>query len=217
MLKKKLFCFLFVAWLLTNASFCLAKKSKKMDIPEIELTKINKILKPEEYTKIYNELPILDIMYINSEDPVETYEYDRAMINSPYALVRIPLTLNCRTVKFLPGEYLLKASSYNAYDFVMFKQNGKISGLVPVYKKQFVGKSVVKNKEAKLQYTKSQKRKNAVKKVLKFPIKWILHPHSPKHYAIEDYYSPAGEYLIMNFYYDDTLYKMIFAVEKAER
>ncbi|MEI7473355.1 MAG: hypothetical protein WCK67_01120 [bacterium] len=217
MTKKKLFCFLLIIVFSFQGAFCDAKSAKQKNNPEIILPEVQKTLTPEEYKKIYDDLPILDINYLNNEDPDETMEYYRSIIYSPYPLIRISNVLNCRTIKLAVGEYLLKPSNYNSYDFVMFKQNGKLIGLVPVFKKQFVGRELVARKEVKKNYTKRQKRMLLVKKVLKFPFMPILKPKPFNKFAIEVSYSPAKEYMIMDFYFKDTLYKMLFKLDKPNR
>lgn len=214
MTKLIIFCFIFLL-----SFFCLVDYVKSADFEHSlpSLSQSEKVLTPDDYKKIYDSLPILDIFYINNEDPEETYEYYDAITYSPYPLMRVNVAVNCKNIRLLPGEYLIKPASHNAYDFIMFKQNGTFSGLVPVYEKIFVGEDIVKEKEIKRPLTKRQKRWQRVKTVFKIPFKKILRPPEHNKFAIESKYSPAKEYMIIDFYYIDTLYKMLFKIEKPER
>lgn len=88
-----------------------------------------------DYDAIFGNLPIVDIYYEQNEDPDEQADYLQ-YFNSPYPLIRTSFPLSCKTVKLKQGYYLLTPRSKDGFEFIMFKQNGKIVGLVPVYEKR---------------------------------------------------------------------------------
>jgi len=90
-----------------------------------------------DYDEIYNNIPTIDIYYDQNEDPDEQTDYMQ-YFNSPYPLIRTAFPLSCKSIKFKQGYYLLTPKSKDGFNFMMFKQTGKIIGLVPVYEKRLM-------------------------------------------------------------------------------
>lgn len=165
------------------------------------------------YDQIYNSLPNLDFHYDNSEDPDEIADYHEFII-SPYTLMRISDTLSTKNTIFKPGYYLLSPKNQDGYDFVMFKQKGKIVGLVPVFEKQTVDPLIT--------YPQPPKPKVGFWSGLGMSIntgiaklfhKYEKPPDLPKS-KIESNYVGAGNYLEIDLYRDKYLYKILLKVQR---
>jgi len=86
------------------------------------------------YDLLYNDMPILDFMYEDGVDLEEQEDYNEYII-SPYTLVRVTEKLINKKNTLNPGYYLVKPNKKDGYNFLLFKQNGKIAAIVPVYQK----------------------------------------------------------------------------------
>lgn len=174
------------------------------------------------YDLIYKDTPVLDFMYINGIDEEQDGDYNRYVI-SPYTLIRITDTLRNKKVLLKPGYYLIKPQRQDGYDFLIFKQNGKVAGVVPVYQKVLINPLLVYKEpvKSKLPLYKEIPKKifiDTPKKILSKPFKkfWeqkkILTP--PKS-ALESKAVGNGKYLEIWLYVDKFLYKVLFKIEKS--
>lgn len=164
------------------------------------------------YDNIYKNLPVLDIHYDYNEDPDENADYTN-YIGSPYPLIRISPKLACRETKLAPGYYLMTIKNRSSYDFVMFKQNGKIAALIPVYEKQLINPETFypKPEEPKSRFKKTTK---AIKNVIAKPFQSHRRPVPPTRTFITSSLVDGGNYFEVLFYQEQYLYKMLFKVEK---
>jgi hypothetical protein len=160
-----------------------------------------------DYTMIYNDLPKIKAEFTNNEDPDEYYDVRKFNV-SPYPLIRTSSDLYVQNIKIPPDYYLLTPREYNGKSAILFKQQGKVLFMVPVYKKETIN--------PKLVYFEPPKAKTPLwKKPLIYTLKKmklldryenpVAFPKS-KMYAFDVY----GSYYEMDLYYEDSLYKMIF-------
>lgn len=152
------------------------------------------------YDLIYKDTPVLDFIYEDSIDPKQDNDYDGYII-SPYTLIRITDTLRNKKVLLKPGYYLVKPENRNGYEFLLFKQNGKVAGVVPVYQKVLIDPNLVYKEPTKPKepfYKKIFKRRTV--------------PLPPKS-ALESKIADDGKYLEIWLYVDKYLYKVLFKIE----
>lgn len=173
------------------------------------------------YDLIYKETPVLDFMYENNIDQEQDNDYNRYVI-SPYVLIRITDTLRSKKVLLKPGYYLVKPENKDGYEFLIFKQNGRVAGVVPVYQKVLINPALVYNEpiKAKLPLYKAIPKKIFIdipKKIITRPFKktWeqkrvLLPPKS----ALENKVVGDGKYLDIWLYVDKYLYKVLFKIEE---
>jgi hypothetical protein len=164
------------------------------------------------YESIYNNLPVLDFYYDHNEDPDEQLDY-HDFIKSPYPLIRISAKLSCKEVKLLPGYYLMAVRNRSNYDFVMFKQNGKIVTMVPVYEKQLVNPETVYPKP-KVKKSLLKKTGSGIKRIVAAPFKPYRKPPEPPRYAVTSSLVDGGKYFEIWLYQEQYLYKILFKVDK---
>lgn len=174
------------------------------------------------YDLIYKDTPVLDFMYINGIDEEQDSDYNRYVI-SPYTLIRITDTLRNKKVVLKPGYYLIKPKRQDGYDFLIFKQNGKVAGVVPVYQKVLINpalvyKEPVKEKLPLYKEIPKQVFIDTPKKILSKPFKKFWEQKKvliPPKSALECKVVGDGKYLEIWLYVDTFLYKVLFKIEKT--
>ena len=90
-----------------------------------------------DYYKIYEELPEPDFNYIFDMDPYQTEEYRKYMY-APYPLFRTAVPFTFKNTVIPPGYYLLTPREKDGKWYVLFKTNGRVKYIVPVYEKDLV-------------------------------------------------------------------------------
>jgi hypothetical protein len=163
--------------------------------------------------EIYDKLLALDIYYEHNEDPLELEDYTE-YVQSPYPLIRTSVTLTSQKTKIPPGYYLLTPRTKGAYEFITFKQNGKITALVPIYEKTLIDPKVIyeeapKPKPRLITWPFRMIKKGFIKLFGKYK-----RPLKPPKYIIESEFKDGGKYFEIRFYLEQYLYKMLFKVEK---
>lgn len=97
------------------------------------------------YQEIYDSLEEADFEYIFGLDPNQNDEYTRYMY-SPYPLFRsgVDIVFKSKTIK--SGYYLLTPREKNGKTWVLFKENGRVSFVIPVYKEEVISPDFYKDK-----------------------------------------------------------------------
>lgn len=93
--------------------------------------------KDVDYYEIFNNLPDPQVKFIHNEDPDDYYDNKKFYI-SPYPLIRISDNLYVKGMIIKPDYYLLTPRQYADVDVILFKQNGKIIYVVPIFGKEEV-------------------------------------------------------------------------------
>lgn len=117
--------FIFLAFIL-SFFFCFCFANENVVTTEIK-----------EYDRIYSELEEADFEYIFGIDPKQTDEYTVYMY-SPYPLFRSGVNLIFKTKTIPPGYYLLTPREKDGKTYILFKENGKVVYMVPIYKEDTV-------------------------------------------------------------------------------
>lgn len=169
-----------------------------------------------DYDAIYNNLPIIDLVYEQNEDPDEQAD-TLQFFQSPYPLIRTVFPLSCKKIKLKLGYYLLTPRTRDGFDFVMFKQNGKIVGLVPVFEKRPL------TEEEKLRlFPPPPKPKTTIWSLpwrgFKAGMKKMFGryekpPEMPK-YVLDANIVGNGRYFEMYFYSEQYFFKMLFKIDR---
>ena len=97
----------------------------------------NTLKNSANYDEIYSTLEEVDFEYIFGIDPHQADEYTKYMY-SPYPLFRSGVDLIFKSKKIPAGYYLLTPREKNGKTYVLFKENGRVSYIVPVYKEDVV-------------------------------------------------------------------------------
>lgn len=168
------------------------------------------------YDLIYKDTPVLDFMYEDKLDPEEEIDYDKYVIISPYTLMRITDTLRSKKVLLKPGYYLVKAEKRDGYEFLLFKQNGKVAGVVPVYQKTIINPALIYKESLKPKPSLLGRIFSIPKKIISYPFKGWYEKRKvplPPRSAIESRVVGNGKYLEIWLYVEQYLYKVLLKIE----
>ena len=117
----------------------------------IETTKPTK-----NYSDIYNHLEPADFSYLHNIDPDQFYDMkDTAW--SVYPLLRLNSTIFFKNQAIEPGYYLLTPREHNGKWYMLFKQNGQVVHIIPVYDRDYTPESFYDRHIPKPKLTKTQK------------------------------------------------------------
>ena len=193
-LKNKIL--LVVSFLVMLCTMCQTIANE--NIPNTEL---------DEYDKIYSSLEEADFDYIFGIDPHQADEYTVYM-RSPYPLFRSGVNLIFKSKKIPPGYYLLTLREKNGKTWVLFKENGRISYVIPVYKEDIVYEGFY---EEKFPRKKPTFREKVSKKTMDFiGTKWgKKNQRTPIPEAYIEF-NDAGIYWDMILYYGLKKYHLLF-------
>ena len=106
--------------------------------PEFEYPGDETTIKPSKnYSQIYNNLEPASFSYMHDIDPDQYYDTKDATW-SPYPLLRLNSYIYFKNIAIEPGYYLLTPREYKGKWYLLFKQNGTVSHIIPVYDRAIV-------------------------------------------------------------------------------
>ena len=85
-----------------------------------------------DYEKTYRELPVPTHSYVHDIDPGEFYDVKDTSW-TPYPLFRLTAPLHFKTITIEPGYYLLTPREHEDKWYMLFKEQGKVKYIIPVY------------------------------------------------------------------------------------
>lgn len=90
----------------------------------------------KNYADIYNNLEPADFSYLHNIDPDQFYDMkDTAW--SVYPLLRLNSAIFFKNQTIEPGYYLLTPREHNGKWYMLFKQNGQVVHIIPVYDRDY--------------------------------------------------------------------------------
>ena len=122
----------------------------------LEVQETTEIPATKNYAEIYNILEQATHSYMHGMDHDQYYDIkDTAW--SPYPLMRLnsPIYFKDRAIE--PGYYLLTPREHNDKWFLLFKQNGNVVHIIPVYERDIVPEMFYEKHLEKPKLTKAQK------------------------------------------------------------
>ena len=87
-----------------------------------------------DYEQIYRDLPVPTHEYVHGIDPGEFYDMKDTSW-SPYPLFRLTGPLFVKTITIEPDDYLLTPREHEGKWYMLFKVQGKIKYIIPVYER----------------------------------------------------------------------------------
>ena len=187
--------FVFQCFEFENNSALAAKKNKK-EIAKENYMKEMEASQPKKdlnYQEIFDNLQDVQVQFIHDEDPDEYYDTQKIYF-SPYPLIRLTQTLYVRNQVIKPGFYLMTPREYNGKRCVLFKQEGKIKHIVPI----FEYKTII----PEFEYQKPPKKWWQIRDRYTFQTQY----YERKVRAFDVY----SEFYEIDLYYRDGLSKMLF-------
>lgn len=110
----------------------------------------------KNYPQIYNELQPADFSYMHNIDPDQYYDMKDAAW-SPYPLLRLNSSIYFKGITIEPGYYLLTPREHNGKWYLLFKQNGTVAHIIPVYERDITPEFFYDKHLSKPKLTTSQK------------------------------------------------------------
>lgn len=161
----------------------------------------------ETFEEIYENLNEADFNYIFGIDPNQADDYTLYM-RSPYPLFRTGVNLIFKSKIIPPGYYLLTPREKNGQTYILFKENGKVSYTIPVYKEGLVPEMFYKEKFPHVNPTWYQ---NIANKTMNFiGTKWgKKNQRTPIPESYIDF-EDEGYYYNMILYYGNKKYYLLF-------
>ena len=106
-------------------------EEEEIIIPSGEKTKPTK-----NYAEIYNSLEVPTFSYQHDIDPDQYYDM-KDTTWSVYPLLRLMSPIYFKSITIEPGYYLLTPREHKGDWFMLFKQNGTVKHIIPVYERDY--------------------------------------------------------------------------------
>ncbi len=162
----------------------------------------------ETFDKIYEELLPADFEYMFGIDPYQAEDYTKYMY-SPYPLFRVGVPFIFKDIKIEPGYYILTPRKKGGRTFVLFKEQGRVKYLIPVYDVDVVDPlfydQYIPEKKKGFWETAGQKTSNFIGRL--FPKKTQRMPAPKAYIEVNDI---DREYFQVILFYGTQKYYMIF-------
>mgnify|MGYP003571279286 CR=1 FL=1 len=110
----------------------------------------------KNYSQIYSQLEPATFSYLHGIDPDEFYDTKNAAW-SIYPLLRLNSAIYFKNQVIEPGYYLLTPREHKGQSYMLFKQNGKVVHIIPVYEKGITPKHFYEEHVPQPKLTRSQK------------------------------------------------------------
>lgn len=110
----------------------------------------------KNYAEIYKTLQPASHSYMHNIDPDQYYDMKDASW-APYPLLRLNSYIYFKDQAIEPGYYLLTPREHKGKWYLLFKQNGKVSHIIPVYERDITPEFFYEKYLPKPKLTKAQK------------------------------------------------------------
>lgn len=110
----------------------------------------------KNYSDIYKSLEPANFSYMHDIDPDQYYDIKDAAW-SPYPLLRLNSPIYFKNQTIEPGYYLLTPREHKNKWYLLFKQNGKVAHIIPVYERDITPEFFYDKHLPKPKLTPSQK------------------------------------------------------------
>ncbi len=110
----------------------------------------------KNYAQIYAGLEVPEHSYLHGIDPDQYYDMKDAAW-SPYPLIRLNSPIYFKSLTIEPGYYLLTPREHKDKWYILFKQNGVVTHIIPVYERDYTPEMFYDEHIPKPKLTKAQK------------------------------------------------------------
>ena len=160
MFKKLLVFLIFSLFLFTPAyaeenQATPAEKSPEFSYPSDSAVQTT-IKSNKNYAQIYNDLAPADFSYMHDIDPDQYYDM-KDTTWAPYPLLRLNSYIYFKNQSIEPGYYLITPREHKGRWYMLFKQNGKVVHIIPVYDRDYTPETFYDTHIPKPKLTKTQK------------------------------------------------------------
>ncbi len=130
-------------------------ESPEFEYPSVESSQ-SEVKSNKNYVQIYNNLEPADFSYMHDIDPDQYYDM-KDTTWAPYPLLRLNSYIYFKNISIEPGYYLITPREHKGKWYMLFKQNGKVSYIIPVYERDIVPETFYETHFSKPKLTPSQK------------------------------------------------------------
>jgi len=162
---------------------------------------------PADYEAIYRQLEPADFSYHHDIDPDQYYDMQHTTW-SPYPLLRLTSPIYFKNITIEPGYYLLTPREHNGDWYVLFKSQGLVVHIIPVFEKDFTPETFYEKHIPKRKMTFAQSFHVKFLHVLGITDK-ASKRQPPKETYLE-LTDLDNHYLILTLYYGKAKYSLIF-------
>lgn len=131
------------------------QESPEFTYPSSESNSVH-ISPNKDYVGIYNSLEPADFAYMHDIDPDQYYDM-KDTTWAPYPLLRLNSYIYFKNQAIEPGYYLINPREYKGKWYMLFKQNGKVAHIIPVYERSMIAEDFYETHLPKPKLTRSQK------------------------------------------------------------
>ncbi len=176
------------------------------------ITAIMPALADTDYAKLYESAQVPDFELVHNIDPYQNEDYQKYAW-SPFPLFRLSSDVYFKNQTIPAGYYILTPRVIKGRDYVLFKEAGKVSYIIPVVKKELVPVDFYHNNLPKPKYTKWQKFCKNVRDGF-----YTIFRNSskksppPQSYIITE--NIEGDMYLIVIYYGETKYYIVFKSNK---
>ena len=110
----------------------------------------------KDYAAIYNKLSPATHSYMHDIDPDQYYDMKDAAW-APYPLLRLNSYIYFKDRAIEPGYYLLTPREHKDKWYMLFKQNGRVMHIIPVYERDYTPEGFYEKYLPQPKLTKAQK------------------------------------------------------------
>lgn len=135
--------------------------SEETSSPEFEYTAAEvqepiEVKPTKDYAGIYNSLEPAKHSYMHDIDPDQFYDMKDATW-APYPLLRLNSYLYFKDRAIEPGYYLLTPREHKDKWYLLFKQNGRVMHIIPIYERDITPEFFYEKHLPKPKLTRAQK------------------------------------------------------------
>jgi len=131
-------------------------ESPEFEYPSSQTPPPTKIDPTKNYPEIYKTLEPASHSYLHNIDPEQYYDMKDATW-SPYPLLRLNSYIYFKDIAIEPGYYLLTPRQHKDKWYILFKQNGVVNHIIPVYARDITPEFFYDKHLPKPKLTKAQK------------------------------------------------------------
>ncbi|MBE7702415.1 MAG: hypothetical protein E7Z89_00025 [Cyanobacteria bacterium SIG28] len=131
-------------------------ENPEFEYPTDNQPEIVEIRPTKNYSKIYADLAPASHSYMHDIDPDQYYDMKDATW-APYPLLRLNSYIYFKDRAIEPGYYLLTPREHKGKWYLLFKQNGRVNHIIPIYERDIVAEGFYEKHLPKPKLTKAQK------------------------------------------------------------
>ena len=163
-----------------------------------------------DYEILYAQAQEADFKFMHNIDPYQD-EDNFKYAWSPYLLFRSSSNLTFKSKTIPAGYYLLTPREHNGKFWILFKEQGRVSYIIPVLRTEVVSPDFYKTHVPKPKKSCWKKLGDGIGQVFYRVFKSSKKQNPPQAYIEFERYE--GNHYLMKYYYDKTVYITLFRVE----